>query len=142
MDALSVSGSVVALLTVAAGSCGYLFAFFRSLSDTPADIRSLSNSIRCLQTTLLGLRTLYADLPVDYQMRSGLAAKITEFLGKTREVEQMISSSSAMLSRGTMRRSWTRVKWTLTSDRWLGKFFKDLEFWNLLFSHEVSAVQM
>jgi len=141
MDPLSGSASIVTLLGIAGSCCGSLCASLRSFSDAPADIRYQCVSIQSLQTTFKDLGALYADVPASYQFNRGLASKVSEFLGKTQDAEKKIALANAMLSRGTTIRTWTRLKWSLTTHRWLKRLFDDLEFWNMIFSQEVAAVQ-
>ena len=142
MDPLSAAASVVGLLSVAGNSCKSVLVFFRSFSDAPADIQSQYVSIQSLQTTFTALGTLYANLPTSEQSNHGLAAKTTVFLGKIEVIEDKIRLSNAMLSRGTIHRTWARIKWSLAADRWLEKFFDGLIIWNIVFSNEVAAVQV
>ena len=110
MDPFSAGASGLAVVTVAAQSCSFLYKFFRGVHDAPAEVQQHTILLRGLCHTFSTIKLLSLETRPGLQFSRSFQTRLTESLVDLRGAESRIREVNSKLKRGGIKRTWTRLK--------------------------------
>jgi hypothetical protein len=140
MDPLSASASVLTVLGAAAGTCKVLYDFIIEFKDAPEEIKWQNRKLRRLEENITCLLEVCDKLPKELQLVTHFHG-IQEFVQEVNTINVDIERRKDLLGRGKTARVKEICKWLLL-DRHLRRFFDNLEHYNTILSHAISAAQL
>jgi hypothetical protein len=140
MDPFSASASTLTMLSAAEGTCKALYNLILELNDAPQSIRCQNKKLQHLHENITSLLQLCDELPKETQLVTHLDG-IRDFVQDVNRIKLDIEKRSQALDRGKGTRVKEICKWLLF-DRYLKQFFHNLEHYNMIFSHALSAAQL
>ena len=140
MDPLSASASVLTILGAAGGTCKILYDLIVDFKDAPEDMKWQNRKLQRLQENLICLLKTCDKLPNELQLATHFDGML-EFVQQINVINVDIERRTTSLSRGKTARVKEIGKWLL-QDRHLKRFFDNLEHYNTILSHAISAAQL
>lgn len=116
-DPLSVTGSVIAVVTVAAQSCDALCTFFRSCADTAEYLKHYISILEGLKAIFAGIAELDREASHHFTFNRGLLGRLEECGLHVQAIEKIVLPSHNKLQMSKADRLWTKMKWSTTSQR-------------------------
>ena len=116
-DPLSVAGSVIAVVTVAAQSCDFLCTFFRSYHDTAEYLKHYISTLEALKAVFASIAELEKATPCQLDFDRGLKGRLEECGLHLQAIEKLVTPSSNSLQISKADRLWTKVKWSTALQR-------------------------
>ena len=142
MDPISATASMITIVEVACKSCHALHDFLRGISEAPDDIKQHRATLRSLKSTLHCMQSLIADPTVGQHLLRNVGTSLEECSMDLQSVDAKCRKAQGAMQRGKMRNGVTRVRWYLSGEHSLEKFFARLQRWYTIFSLEMSTIQM
>jgi len=145
MDPLSATANIVAVLVVSIQSCSFLVKFFRDLADAPPEVRHNAIWLGILHSTFGELRSLVVDPrfgDVQAQLPVGFASRLADCQAGLGEMEARIRRIDRDLRGGRMLQTWTKVKYSLTSEQLLAKFSGRIQLYQSAFTVDLITIQL
>lgn len=137
MEAVSVTANVVAIVGLLGESCKFIISFLRGVSDAPEDIRSHDITLRALYTAFQRVHTLCAhDAPI-LKFSHDFSNSLGEWMVDFKNIEAKLHSAEQQCRKGKRARTWARMRWSLSSEHWLGKFFVRVQQYHHVISLEL-----
>lgn len=140
MDPLSASASVLTLLGAAGGTCKILYGLIIDFKDAPKEIEWQNKKLQRLLKNITCLLKICDKLPKELELATYFEC-MQEFVQEINMINVDIERRKISLSRGKTARVKEICKWLL-HDRHLRRFFDNLEHYNTILSHAISAAQM
>lgn len=141
-DPLSVSVSVLTLVGIAGESCQHLFNFLRTVSEAPKEVQRQIATLQALASTLRNIESLGKDDCAGVGFTSEFRVRIDECMVDLHAIESRIRKVNDQMEGGKTRRTWARLKWSLTADLWLNKFFARVQIYQASFALDLLTLQM
>lgn len=116
-DPLSVTGSVIAVITVAVQSCDSLCTFFRSYEDTAEYLKHYISTLEALKAIFASVTELDEEASHHFAFDQGLRGRLEECGLHLQAIEQTVMLSHNRLQVSKADRLWTKMKWSTASQR-------------------------
>lgn len=141
-DPLSLSISILTLVGIAGDSCQHLFNFFRTVSDAPKEVQRQISTLQALASTFKNIESLCTVECDGVGFTSEFRVRIDECMADLRAIQSRIRKVNDRMEGGKTRRTWARLKWSLTADIWLSKFFARVQTYQTNFALDLLTLQM
>ena len=141
-DPLSATASTIAVISFAGASCQFLFDFIRTVSGAPKDIQHHVVSLRALRSTFATIETLIKEIALEKLLSREFHNRLNECMEDIRVIETRVRKANEDLKRSKSHRTWTRLKWSLSADHWLSKFFVRVQTYHTIFCLDLLVLQM
>ena len=141
MDPISASANIIALVGFTCKSCQALHAFFRGLSEARGDIMQFCSTLKSLESTLQCINSLCTDSDITPHLSHSFTDGLKACYIELETVESRCRKARKMLQKGRMSSSWARLRWYLSAEHWLKRFFARIQTYQMLFSLELSTLQ-
>lgn len=142
MDPFSTAVNVVTILNVACKSSMLLYNVFCGIRGAPAEINHYCAILEGLNHTFSALNTLCSTKDLEITLSDGFPSQLASCLTDLKFVRTKLQKSGTRLRESAVRRSWERVKWSISSEVWLEKFFARLQMYHINFDMELSLAQL
>lgn len=116
-DPLSVTGSVIAVVTVAVESCDTLCTFFRSFCDTAEYLKHYISKLEALKAVFADIAELDKATSGHLTLDQGLKSQLEECGLHLQEIEKTVMPSYKKLQMSKGDRLWTKMKWSTAIQR-------------------------
>lgn len=116
-DPLSVTGSVIAVVTVAAQSCDSLCTFFRSYLDTAEYLKHYISTLEGLKAVFASIAELDRETSRYLDFDQGLKGRLEECGLHLQAIEKTVMRSFNRLQSSKADRVWTKMKWSTAYQR-------------------------
>ena len=141
MDPVSATASVIAIAGVAGKSCQALLSFFHGISEAQEDILQFCKTLQSLESTLQCIRSLCTDPNVRQHLTQNFTVCLKECFSELEAADTKCRKAQNLMQRGKMQSSWARLRWYLSAEHWLKKFFFHVQTYHTVFSLELSTLQ-
>ena len=142
MDPLSVTASAVTVIGLLSQSCFFVSGFLQNLCDAPVDIKNHHIALRALYAGLRKIQDLHTKNPSIVEFTPEFSALVLEWLTDFVTIEAKLRVLREKIGEGKGTRAWARVTWSLSSERWLGKFLNRVQTYHAIFSSELTLLLM
>ena len=142
MDPVSATANVVAIVGIACKSCQALRTFVRGINEAPDDIRQYCATLRSLESTLKCIKSLIADPAIGPHLLRNVGTSLEECSIEVQSVDSKCRKAQEAMQKGKIRNGVTRIGWHLSGEHSLERFFARLQRWYMVFSLELSTLQM
>lgn len=142
MDPVSGVASIITLLGAASTVCKHLVIFLREQRNRASDLRCYTTSLDTLRGTLDNIKSLLTRHNLKTQQTSNLLSNLTRFLEDIHDAERTLRLASGATVRGGIHSTWSRLKWSTSTKRWLKNFFAKVNIWHMIFSYDLQAIQL
>ena len=122
MDPLSVTAGVVSILELLSHSCGFVTAFIRKISDCPVDIRRYQVILQALAKAIQDFHSLCTENVSHIKLSQEFSNMVAECMADFVLIEAKFRKVSKTCEQSRRRIAWARLRWSLTSEHWLGQF--------------------
>ena len=116
-DPLSVTGSVIAIVTVAVESCDSLCTFFRSFCDTAEYLKHYISTLEALKAVFANIAELDKETSRHLTFDQGLKSQLEECGLHLQAIEKTVMPSYKRLQMSKGDRLWTKMKWATAFQR-------------------------
>ncbi len=116
-DPLSVTGSVIAVVTVAAQSCDSLCTFFRSYLDADGYLKHYISTLEGLKAVFASIADLDKDNSRHLAFDQGLKGRLEECRLHLQAIEKTVMPSYNRLHISKVDKLWTKMKWSTAYQR-------------------------
>ena len=110
-DPLSGTASILAVLNLAAHSCGYLYDFFQSFSDASVDLRHHTLTLQSLQSAFTSISTLENEIADPLLVTPEFHFRLEECMLDLRVLEGFIRPAQTKCDGEGARKIWAKVRW-------------------------------
>ena len=142
MEPLSITASVVTLLAVACTSCQSIHSFLGGFADAPHDIKRNCAALQSLKSTLHCIQSLPAEFEIGQYFTENLKARLEECMTDLCVVETRVHKAQGQIRKGKLRKTWMRLRWSVSDEHWLGRFFARVQTYQTVFALELMMLQM
>lgn len=140
MDAISATANVVAIVGFLGESCQFIISFLRGVSDAPKDIQSHDITLRALHAVFQRIQALCVDNAPTLQFSPGFSNRLEEWMEDFKNIEAKLHSAEQRCRKEKRARMWARMRWALSSEHWLGKFFLRAQLYHHVISLELTLL--
>lgn len=116
-DPLSVTGGVIAVVTVAAQSCDSLCTLFRSYGDTAEYLKHYISMLEAFKAIFATITELDGEASHHFAFDQGLRGRLEECGLHLQAIKEIVMPSHNKLQMSKADRLWTKMKWSTTSQR-------------------------
>ena len=116
-DPLSVTGSIIAVVTVATQSCDSLCTFFPSYSDTAEYLKHYISTLEALKAVFASIAELDQETSRHLAFDQGLKGRLEECGLHLQAIEETVMPSYNRLQMSRADRFWTKMKWSTAYQR-------------------------
>lgn len=116
-DPLSVTGSVIAVVTVAAQSCDTLCTFFQSYYDTAEYLKHYISTLEALKAVFASIAELDKESSHHLDFDQRLRDRLEECGLHLQAIEKTVMPSYNRLQVSNANRLWTKMKWSTAYQR-------------------------
>lgn len=141
-DPLSVTASTLTVVGFAAQSCQLLSNFFYSFYDAPKDLQHHIAALHALRSTFAGIATLEKEIPDTSCFTPDFCVRLRDCILDFQVTERRLKSLCTHLEEGSVRRIWTRVKWSSIDQTKIKKFLARVESYHATFSLDLLLLNM
>ena len=142
MEPLSATASVISVVGLLSQSCGFVATFFRGISDAPVDIKRHRVVLQGLDTTVRELHTRCRENASTITLSPAFSNLLAECMADFATIETKLRQAEESCGKGYRRRIWGRMKWSLSSEHWLGKFLRRLQQYCAVISLELQLLAL
>ena len=139
MDPLSLVVSIATLFSFTIKSSQFLYHFFSSIADAPAELHFQKFWIQTLLSTLSELQGLSTEQTLQDVFHTGFGNRLKSCSDDLQILERRLLSNP---NAKTIRRTWKRVKHAFTADHNLAKFAKRLQMYHTSFAMDLAVAQL
>ena len=136
------SASAVAIIGLLSQSCVFVCDFLGKISDAPVDIKNHHTALKALYAGLGKIQDLHTKNPSVIELTPEFSALVLEWLTDFVTIEAKLRKFHEKIGGRKGTRAWARVIWSLSSDRWLGKFLNRVHTYHAIFSSELMLLLM
>ena len=142
-DPLSVTASVLAVAGFAVKASECLYRTLRLLSETPDDLHHHITAIQALQSTFAGIVALGNDAQNAAFITTDLKDRLQACILDLQAMERLARSFHAQHGEGKARRTWSKMRGSLTDQRQtLKSHLRRIESYHMRFSLELLLINM
>lgn len=142
MDPFSTTANAIAVIGITCKTCQSLYYFFSEISDAPKDVRQHFQALQSLGSVLSNIQVLFAHSEVQPHVSVEFKACLRECIADVHTVETKVCKVNSSFQKGRLHRTWARLKWSSSTDHWLGKFFDRIQTYHTIFSLELITIQV
>lgn len=111
-DPLSGTASILAVLDVAAHSCGYLYTLVRSYSEASDDLRHYAITLQALQSSFRGISLLENEDFDPTFFTPEFQTRMQDCILDLQALERLIKPTQTKCeAEGVTKRVWARIRW-------------------------------
>lgn len=140
MDPLSVTASVIAITGFACKSCQALISFFQGISGARGDILQICATLQSLESTMQSIKLLCIDPAIKQSITYNLTECLKECFSELEIADAKCRKARMLIHKGKVQSSWARLRWYLSAESWLEKFFARIQTYQMIISLEWSIL--
>lgn len=110
-EPLSGAASILAVLNLAAQSCGCLYDFFRSFLDASEDLRHYAVTLQALQSAFTRISALETEFSDPHLSTPDFHFRMQECMLDLQALEALIKPAQNRYDRDSARKIWARMRW-------------------------------
>ena len=130
------TASAVAIIGLLSQSCIFVCEFLGNFSYALVDIKNHYTALKALYAGLGKIKDLHTKNPTVIELTPVFSALMLAWLTDFVTSEAKLRKFHKQIGGGKGTRVWARVIWSLSSDRWLGKFLDRVHTCHAIFSSE------
>ena len=142
MDPFSAAASAVSVAGLLGQSCLFISNILRDISGAPADIEHHQAALNAFCAALRKIDTLCSENESVIELSPEFSALLHAWLKDFRTAEAKLREICQKVDKGRGTRTWTKMKWALSLDRWLDKFLRRVQDYHSIFSLELMTILM
>jgi hypothetical protein len=143
-DPLSLVANITAVIGITAQSCQFLTTLFSNFVDAPAEVAHYSKWLRALHSTLTELQRLSSDPSTRGQIsfNADFSRNLQDCLKDLQDVESRVRATGDLLKKNLVRRSWSKMKYSLMSEHSLQRLSWRLQMYQSTFQMALASPQL
>lgn len=141
MDPVSATANIITIIDIACRSCRGLHSFFRGMSEARGDILHFCATLQSLESTLQCIGSLCTNPDIKHYLTHNFTACLKECFAELGAVDSKCRKAHSSIQKGKLQSSWARLRWYLSAEHWLNKFFAHVRTYHMIFSLELSTLQ-
>lgn len=111
-DPLSATASILAVIDLAAHSCGSLYHFVRSYAEASDDLRHYAITLQALQSSFRGISLLESEAFDPTFFTPEFQTRMQDCILDLQALERLIKPTRTRCeAEGVTKRVWTRIRW-------------------------------
>ena len=141
MDPISTTASIISITGLACHSCQALISFFHGISEARGDILHFCSTLQSLDSILQSIKSLCIDARIKQHITLNLTVCLEKCASEVQLVDAKCQKAQKLIQRGPLHSSWARLRWYLSAEHWLKKFFARVQTYHAILSLECSTLQ-
>jgi hypothetical protein len=145
MDPFSAAVNVLAVLNTASRASFLLYKVFCGIRDAPTEVKRYANLLEGLSRTFSALHAIHSEDSVGLalsELSGNYSSRLLDCSADLQAVHAKLQRSSLRMKDSPIRKGWERVRWPISSESWIEKFFARVQMYHIQFSLELSCAQL